>query len=75
MRKLTKNQKNTLLCLTEDYTKLKDICGKYAEIMAINGYNSDGYVWKNEVSNSLNSLIKQGKVLYKYRGLYAINSI
>ena len=73
MRKLTDNQKNTLLCLTEEYSQLKDICNKYAIIMAKKGYNPNGHVWKNEVINCLNSLIKRGKVLYKYRGMYAIN--
>ena len=51
MRKLTENQKNTLLCLTENYSQLKDICDKYAVIMAKKGYNPNGYVWKNEVNN------------------------
>lgn len=73
MRKLTENQQNTLLCLSEDYKQLKDVCDEYAVIMAKKGYNPSGYVWKNEVSRCLNSLIKRGKVLYKYRGAYAIN--
>jgi hypothetical protein len=73
MRKLTDNQENTLLCLTNGFSQLKDICDKYAVIMAKKGYNPSGYVWKNEVSNCLNALIKRGKVLYQYRGMYALN--
>lgn len=73
MRKLTQNQKNTLLCLTNNYTELKEICDKYAVIMARKGYNPKGSVWRNEVSSCLNSLIKRGKVLYKYKGMYSIS--
>jgi len=72
MTKLTENQKNTLSCLSNDFAQLKDICDKYAVIMSGKGYNPNGHIWKNVVSNCLNSLIKKGIVKYKYRGLYAI---
>jgi len=72
MRKLTENQSNTLSCLSSDFMQLKDVCDKYALVMAKKGYSPNGYVWKNEVGNCLNSLIKRGLVEYQYKGLYKL---
>ena len=74
MRKLTKNQSNVLKCLTNDFTKLKDICIKYGKIQGELGLNSWDYIWKNEVSNCLKSLILRNLVEYKYIGLYKLKT-
>ena len=72
MRKLTENQTNVLKCLTNEFTKLNEICEKYGKIQNTKGYNIWGYLWKNDVSNCLKSLIVRGLVEYQYIGLYKL---
>jgi len=73
MRKLTENQLNVLESLTNDFTKLKEICDKYGKIQEEKyGSNSWGYIWKSEVSTVLKSLVVRNLVEYKYMGYYKL---
>ena len=72
MKEPTINQKNVLKCLTHSWSKLNGICDKYAKIQSSLGYNSNGYVWKSEVSRILNSLIKYRYVDWNKGGYYKL---